>query len=193
MALPHSKSVNNVSNGSFRRHTIKVPPQGTVRVTGNEPVTNYSGLRIRPHISKGLDCKCLKCDNKFGRVLAVLSFKTDVGSPLSIRASYYSQWALRPSRSVWRFRHQESHLQGGTGAAWPIRSNYGIKYLSILVPTGRSTQLRDFHGRKRGRPGLSRRWPALAELAVRASARRPRSVIALRHPSGRPSGQPAVG
>ena len=36
-------------------------------------------------------------------------------------------------------------------------------------------------------------WPASAELAVRASARRPRSVIALRCPSGRPSAQPAVG
>ena len=68
------------------------------------------------------------------------------------------------------FRHQESHiqrvsfkvgqeLQGDRGVVPPIRSNYGIKYLSILVPTGRSAELRDFRGRKHGQTGSSRRGP----------------------------------
>ena len=67
---------------------MKVPQQGTVRVTGNEPVANYPGSSILAQISNGLDCRCLKCDSKFERVLAVLP---DVGSPLSIWASYNGQ------------------------------------------------------------------------------------------------------
>ena len=55
-------------------------------------------------------------------------------------------------RDSCRFRHQESHiqrisfkvgqeLQGDRVVVLFIRSNYGIKYLSILVPTGRSAEL----------------------------------------------------
>ena len=65
-----------------------------------------------------------------------------------------------------RFRHQDSHiqsvpfkvgqeLQGKRGVVPSVQFDYGIKDLPVLVPTGRSAELRDFHSRKRGQPGLS--------------------------------------
>ena len=90
------------------------------------------------------------------------TFQTDVGSPLSVQESHNGQWVLRPSRSAWlvlllaprephsaRLPQSGTELQGDCGVVPPIWSNYGIKYLSILVPTGRSAELKDFRGRKR--------------------------------------------
>ena len=106
-----------------------------------------------------------------------------------------------------RFRHQESHiqsvpvkvgqeLQGKRGVVPSIRFDYGIKDLPVLVPTGRSAELRDFRSRRRGRSGLSwlgPRWSASEELAMRISARRSCSVTSLRCPPGWSSDQPAAG
>ena len=99
IVLPHSTAVDNISTGSMRKHTIEVPPQVTVQVTSNEPVTNSS---VRTHISEGLQVsQALQQSLTNHRRPAWQSSQTDVGSLLGVRVSHNGQWALRPNQSGW--------------------------------------------------------------------------------------------
>ena len=89
MALSPSTSVDDISNGSIRWHTLEVPPQVTVRVTGNELVANGRVLSFGPISLKALTASVSSATAHFDGSLP--SSQTDVGSPLGIRESHNGQ------------------------------------------------------------------------------------------------------
>ena len=85
------------------------------------------------------------------------SFQTDFASPLTVRASHN-----RVASGTKRATFSASPSMWVKSCRATVASSHqfdGIKHLSILVPTGRSGELRDFRGYKRGRPGSSWRGP----------------------------------
>ena len=58
VALPHPTYVHNLPDRRIRRDNVKVTPQITVPVAGDEPVPDYLDPCTRAHISKSPNRQC---------------------------------------------------------------------------------------------------------------------------------------